>query len=549
MIRMKWKARFLFIMVIMLAVAITLSLLDVSTILLKHDASLPITGETVDEEKTKIDLRTTKDNKIDMQGVYVKLKEDIALSQIDSENDEQVLEYFDRKNLKNVLVSEKTVPSTEEETAAKGPNMSASIGSWQNVYGTRSKFFVFSAYYEEEREERRLSVIATTVLVDSESVWCRMWTSAGSHLADVKANLLEMIEHKHKEFSGFFLYCPLEGIDLKPHSVSIVKELSMPCTNHLLVHDASRNNKYPIDDMSIALCVKPMHHNYDKVLLLIEFLEYYKLLGVSHMITYNLSIADTTSCVLSDYQRQGFATVLPWQHDLDLDDVGDEERQVRHQNMIAALNECLYRTTSSRFALTVMVDLDEFIVPAHNYYTLQDMIRNIDPNFKSCKYGSYQIRNAFFYMGWPDDVGDQATFGDTMGNTFGATVKEDTSRNDAVTATDTIRNHLITVRKTRRRKAIHDSFSRSKFICRPDLTREVGNHFVFEHEGSSAAMLVPTSSALLHHYRDDCEMDKPGCLRLTSVVDRTAHQYRQELAKQVEVTWNRLKHQCSLPDW
>lgn len=63
-------------------------------------------------------------------------------------------------------------------------------------------------------------------------------------------------------------------------------------------------NKVPSEaDMKdeIAICVKPFHFDYDQSLFLMEFLEFYSLLGVSHFTFYNHTVGKHASCVLDHY--------------------------------------------------------------------------------------------------------------------------------------------------------------------------------------------------------------------------------------------------------
>lgn len=53
----------------------------------------------------------------------------------------------------------------------------------------------------------------------------------------------------------------------------------------------------------IAICVKPFHFNYDQSLFLMEYLEFYSLMGVSHFTFYNHTIGPHVSCILDHYVR------------------------------------------------------------------------------------------------------------------------------------------------------------------------------------------------------------------------------------------------------
>ncbi len=47
-----------------------------------------------------------------------------------------------------------------------------------------------------------------------------------------------------------------------------------------------RKKKNDHDDESLALCLKPFHNNYDKAIWLVEFVEYYRIMGRSYVLLY-----------------------------------------------------------------------------------------------------------------------------------------------------------------------------------------------------------------------------------------------------------------------
>lgn len=51
----------------------------------------------------------------------------------------------------------------------------------------------------------------------------------------------------------------------------------------------------------IAVCVKPFHFNYDQAFYLMEFLEFYALMGVAHFTFYNHTLGPHATCVLQHY--------------------------------------------------------------------------------------------------------------------------------------------------------------------------------------------------------------------------------------------------------
>lgn len=53
----------------------------------------------------------------------------------------------------------------------------------------------------------------------------------------------------------------------------------------------------------LAVCVKPFHFSYDQALYLLEYLEFYTLMGVSHFTFYNHTIGPHVDCILQHYMR------------------------------------------------------------------------------------------------------------------------------------------------------------------------------------------------------------------------------------------------------
>lgn len=152
----------------------------------------------------------------------------------------------------------------------------------------------------------------------------------------------------------------------------------------------------------IAVCVKPFHFSYDQALYLMEYLEFYALLGVSHFTFYNHTLGPRASCVLDSYQRglvpgnltafdleplqpvevannatprvlkslhyqRPTVSILPWNLRM------RSQKEIRTEGLFAALNDCLYRTMY-RYKYLALVDLDEFIVPRYTD-TLNELLR------------------------------------------------------------------------------------------------------------------------------------------------------------------------------
>ncbi|XP_078038157.1 uncharacterized protein LOC144470636 [Augochlora pura] len=395
---------------------------------------------------------------------------------------------------------------------------------------SRFKFFVYSAYFDDRvgnagtspgKKQGMVRIISATKTRGPERVWCRFWyrTETGGNVTasvTVAAKVKVIRENWNLKYSACFVICPLPkespATDKVPETVSVVARLKAAPTNRILVQN--RPETRAEDKELLAVCVKPLHYDYNRVLQLVEFIELHGLLGATHVTLYNDTVGAEAGCALKYYEAKGLVTVLPWHH---LDMIS--QREIRTEGLFAALNDCLYRSMY-KYEYVALVDLDEFIIPRHND-TIVDLIRWMGSRINTKSTGAYSFQNAFFYLQWADDP-------------------------FIVTSRTPIEAGLITLRKTRRRAKLHPHKQRSKYICRPQNVVEAGNHFVWEFIPGHGTLNVPSDAAILHHYRV-CEFGGDDCIKTQSVIDRTAYKYKERLSENVAKTWTDLSAECLLP--
>lgn len=405
--------------------------------------------------------------------------------------------------------------------------------TWQPVQGTKDKFFVYSAYYDARHPKYKyIRVIGATRTRNSEKVICRLdyglqGKQQSPPLRPIMVNAVNKVirENWNLRFSAYFILCLIANHPV-PSSVQIMlkSNLSLPASNHLLVHNRPElvekkllqrpissslswmksNEKaakeparqFSMASNSFAVCVKPMHYDYNKVLNLIEFLELNRQLGVGHFVLYNHTVGKEASCLLSDYVRKGIVTILPWQLNI------ASQKDIRTEGLFAALNDCLYRTMYS-FRYVLMIDFDEFIIPNQDA-SLPELVGRLSKlNNNAARAGAYSFQNGFFYLQWPDDG--------EVGEGNGSLAVPANAEKDAL--------KLLTLSKTRRKAKLHIHKQRSKCLVRPDQVVEMGNHFVWEFVAGKAMINVAPRFAFLHHYRI-CEFGGDDCVHASSVVDR-----------------------------
>ncbi|XP_037033844.1 uncharacterized protein LOC119072674 [Bradysia coprophila] len=436
------------------------------------------------------------------------------------------------------------LPPSIERTLPPYPDKEpATDGSWKFVNGTKFKFFVFSAFYDRRGGNRLIRVIGATKTRGTEKVWCRLWYPVGPNNStfestSVMARVQIIRENWDLKYSACFVLCPLQAPGLEvPYAVSIVSKIRSPPGNVLLLRntdqDSQLQNRANINQIpdQIGVCIKPFHYDYDSALHLLEFLELYSLLGVSHFTFYNHTLGPDAACVLRHYIDEGLAnidtldgtgqrpTVSMLQWDLKM----QSQKEIRTEGLFAAFNDCLYRSMY-RFQYVVFVDVDEFIVPRRND-TLKDLLKWLSLKPSNINAGAYSFQNAFFYLQFADD---SLTYERNVSNAA-------------------LRSALLTQRKTRRRLKLHPHRERSKYICKPQSVVEVGNHFVWEFMPGQGHSNVTPDIAILHHYRV-CEYGGDDCVNHPSTVDRTAHKYSHRLTDRVEMMYSKLKTPCKLLD-
>ncbi|XP_060521454.1 beta-1,4-galactosyltransferase galt-1 [Cylas formicarius] len=412
------------------------------------------------------------------------------------------------------LISDMQLPSYPD-------NSTMSEGSWQTVNGTRYKFFVFSAYYDPRRTQRFIRVIGATKTRGPEGVWCRYrYKAEGNATANfskiVPAKIKVIRENWNLMYSACFIMCPLQNLSV-PLSVSIVARLKDPPSNMITVinnyNETWKSVGLDKRNWKFAVCVKPLHFNYNKDIQLLEFIELNLLMGIEHFILYNHTVGPQVDCLLRDYIARGVVTVLPWNLKI------ESQKEIRTEGLFAALNDCLYRTMY-KFTHALLIDFDEYVIPKHND-TLPQLIDYLGHRLNTASTGSFSFQNAFFYLQWSDD-------------------------DDVYDFTDPISPNLVTLKKTRRKTKLHPHKQRSKYICRPELTVEAGNHFIWEFIPGHGTLNVPADAAILHHYRI-CEFGGDDCIKTQSTLDKTAYRYRERLTGTVRERYDALKTKCVLP--
>lgn len=364
---------------------------------------------------------------------------------------------------------------------------------WQPIIGPKEKSRVYSAFYESRLDNGKfVRVIGAARTMNVEPLYCALWFIENNQLKSLFTPTISRVirENWNLKYSAYYLLCPLiENYDV-PIAVSILKrkqeikskdeentdnekdDINDDIKNRPLVFHSlgnfiivQNNLKYKqimSNQNKIAVCVKPLHYEYNKLDNLIEFIELNRILGIDHFLFYNHTVGPKVNCLLNQYTKNSdLITILPW-HNLDM----KSQEEIRTEGIFASLNDCLYRTMF-RFKYVLMIDLDEYIIPNLDD-NLKDLVLNrltSSPSVRD-RAGAFSFQNAFFYLQWLDDPKYSKLNSNHQENSL-SSIK-----------TDHLPVYLTTLAKTRRRATLHSHRERSKLIIVPEATIEVGNHFV-----------------------------------------------------------------------
>jgi hypothetical protein len=158
---------------------------------------------------------------------------------------------------------------TETQLPPYPAHVTPTNGSWQNVNGTRFKFFVFSAFFDNRKGQRSVRVIGATKTRGPERVWCRLWYRTNESNVTtfvsrtVQAKIKVIRENWNLKYSACFVLCPLLANQSVPASVSVVSKIKSSPTNLLTVINNYNDSGKPSN--RFAVCIKPLHFDYNRV--------------------------------------------------------------------------------------------------------------------------------------------------------------------------------------------------------------------------------------------------------------------------------------------
>ena len=300
---------------------------------------------------------------------------------------------------------------------------------------------------------------------------------------------------KYYRFYICELRCDVKSTMTGIYALSVTEQIAEQPRNILYISQRNQNLRW-----NFTVCLAPIHSNFSDTNRLVEFIEMHRILGAQKIVVYNISIGPAVNRYLEMYKSSTFIDVHQFQLPSNFERYYAEMKQwYKYYSQIGAINDCLYRYmyTSKYIAF---VDLDEMIIPVHNYTwnDLMSHLEQIPANQTKC---GFAFQNIFYDLYFTND--------------------EEIERNETIK-----QNRIFSLLKTKRSHHVFEHFIRSKLIVNPRRLNVMSVHKIIKVCGACNVYKVGIDTAILHHYR--YFKKRPHWM-----VDRTMLRYSNDLLSRI----------------
>ena len=269
---------------------------------------------------------------------------------------------------------------------------------------------------------------------------------------------------------------------------------------------------------TFTICLRPIHFKKTAAYDIVEWVEYYRIMGVDHFVIYNFTSDSLTDRVLRYYVNAGLMDVIQWhvpEHVIPKEHYYNLKtyNEIDAVGQFAMLNDFLYRVYwSTKFIINV--DLDEFIVPLNGSTNFNQLLSTLPA---ACQ---YLIRNTLIPL--------------------------NQSQSEQFPNKEIATNyHLKTILYRKRMDYVFKPRWKTKYIANTKCSQVLWVHDVFQSWASSLAVnkhVVDENAALVFHYRQSFDngffKDFQRGSTLTEI--KTLQPFIDRLLTNVQTVWDLL---------
>ena len=293
--------------------------------------------------------------------------------------------------------------------------------------------------------------------------------------------------------------------------------------NLMKIRESRRANR------TFTICLRPIHFRETAAYDIVEWVEYYRLMGVDYFMIYNFTSDSLTDKILNYYINSGIMEVVQWHvpdhviptiHYYEL----KKYRELHSAGQFAMLNDFLYRVYWST-EYVINVDLDEFIVLLDGSKSFRQLLNKYP---SSCE---YLFRNSLVSMN-------------------NGTTNESIAHMDLA-----IKYRLKTVLYMKRQDYVYKGF-KTKYIARTNCSQVLWLHKVWEKrppynevpalKGQHISpnpmknkVVVNETSSIVFHYRKPFESTFFH-RESRYIEDNRFQQFAKELIDRIKIVWGNI---------
>ena len=219
--------------------------------------------------------------------------------------------------------------------------------------------------------------------------------------------------------------------------------------------------------LNFTVCLTTLHSNFSDAKRLVEFIEMHRILGAQRIVVYNENVSGEIHRYLEMYKSSKFVDVYQWKVPSDVD--------IHYHGQIAMVNDCLYRYMYISKYVS-FVDVDEMIIPVHNY-TWNDLILTLERKTSRIPKAGFIFKNVFYNLNFEMD--------------------EEAANNSLIKE-----NRVLSLLYTKRENFIFEPYLRSKVIVNPRRVTVMDVHYIEEVLKGFSSYFVNTDMAVLQQYRE-----------------------------------------------
>ncbi|GAA6085786.1 uncharacterized protein LOC113634363 isoform X2 [Tachysurus ichikawai] len=232
---------------------------------------------------------------------------------------------------------------------------------------TNLKTYMVGSYVEHRDKVKMIRTIAIVLRSENAEYQCMLCCNGTEVSASATLNIHS--DHFDFEYGTADIMCQIPEECPTPEHVAITSKSSKENVSLQDIHafqPVRNQQKQEVFRYEFTVCISTMF-DYENVLLLVQAMEMFKILGVQKVAIYKTNCSLVTQKVLDYYISQDFVELIPWSVSSYINVSRGWQKwkslgELHYFGQIAALNDCLYRYMYKSHYVALQ-DLDEFILP------------------------------------------------------------------------------------------------------------------------------------------------------------------------------------------